>query len=259
MLGERVRASLRKRTGRDYSNVTDAELLDGIEYFLFPNFMPWAGFLTSFAYRFRPDGHDPDSCVIDIMVLEPIPDGADRPPAAPTRVLGPDETWADVPELGVFGRVFNQDGSTFGRVQTRTPRVRAAHDDVGPLPGEPDPPLPRDPRRLPRACTLMDVRYTPEHEALRDSVAQVVDRFGPHAVAQLEDVERALTLDATIEAAGWRELRTETSSGSAWGSGVEVAIVAEELGAWPGRRPVRRTNARDRAPSSRWAPVRRCA
>ena len=23
---------------------------DGIEYFLFPNFMPWAGFLTSFAY-----------------------------------------------------------------------------------------------------------------------------------------------------------------------------------------------------------------
>ena len=89
VLGERVRASLRKRTGRDYSNVTDAELLDGIEYFLFPNFMPWAGFLTSFAYRFRPDGHDPDSCVIDIMVLEPIPDGADRPPAAATRVHRP--------------------------------------------------------------------------------------------------------------------------------------------------------------------------
>ena len=75
----------------------------------------------------------------------------------------------------------------------------------------------------------MDVRYTPEQEALRDSVARVVDRFGPHSVAQLDDVERALSLDATIEAAGWRELRTETSSGSAWGSGVEVAIVAEEL------------------------------
>ena len=117
VLGERIRASLGKRTGRDYSNVTDAELLDGIEYFVFPNFMPWAGFLTSFAYRFRPDGHDPDSCVIDIMVLEPIPEGADRPAAAATRVIGPDETWADVAELGVFGRVFNQDGSTFGRVQ----------------------------------------------------------------------------------------------------------------------------------------------
>ena len=117
VLGERVRASLLARTGRDHSNVTDAELLDGIEYFLFPNFMPWAGFLTSFAYRFRPDGHDPDSCVIDIMVLEPVPDGDERPAAPATRHLGPDESWADAPELGVFGRVFNQDGSTFRRVQ----------------------------------------------------------------------------------------------------------------------------------------------
>jgi phenylpropionate dioxygenase-like ring-hydroxylating dioxygenase large terminal subunit len=117
VLGDRVRASLQKRTGRDYSNVSDAEMLDGIEYFLFPNFMPWGGFLTSFAYRFRPNGHDPDSCVIDIMVFEPVPEGGPRPPAAPTRNLGPEESWADVPELGVFGRVFNQDGSTFGRVQ----------------------------------------------------------------------------------------------------------------------------------------------
>ena len=117
VLGERVRASLRARTGRDHSDVTDAELLDGIEYFLFPNFMPWAGFLTAFAYRFRPDGHDPDSCVIDIMVLEPVPDGDARPAAPATRHLGPDESWSDAPELGVFGRVFNQDGSTFGRVQ----------------------------------------------------------------------------------------------------------------------------------------------
>ena len=117
VLGERVRASLQARTGRDHSDVTDAELLDGIEYFLFPNFMPWAGFLTSFAYRFRPDGHDPDSCVIDIMVLEPVPDGGERPAAPATRHLGPGESWSDAPELGVFGRVFNQDGSTFGRVQ----------------------------------------------------------------------------------------------------------------------------------------------
>jgi hypothetical protein len=79
--------------------------------------MPWGGFLTSFAYLFRPNGNDPGSCVMDIMVLEPAPEGAERPPAAPTRYLGPDETWSDVPELGVFGRVFNQDGATFSRVQ----------------------------------------------------------------------------------------------------------------------------------------------
>ncbi|MFV2174059.1 SRPBCC family protein [Actinomadura sp. LOL_016] len=117
VLADRVRASLRRRTGRDHAHVTDAEALDGIEYFLFPNFMPWGGYLTSFAYLFRPDGNDPDSCVIDIMVLEPVPESDRRPAAAKTRHLGPDESWTDAPELGVFGRVFNQDGARFERVQ----------------------------------------------------------------------------------------------------------------------------------------------
>jgi len=43
----------------------------------------------------------------------------------------------------------------------------------------------------------MDVRYTAEQAALRDSVAQIVDRFGPRAVGQLDVAERALKLDAT--------------------------------------------------------------
>lgn len=116
-LAERTRASLQRRSGRDFSAVSDAEVLDGIEYFVFPNFMPWAGWLTPFAYRFRPDGNDPDSCVIDVMKLDPVPADGERPPAARTRVLGDGETWNDVPELGVFGKVFNQDGATFARVQ----------------------------------------------------------------------------------------------------------------------------------------------
>lgn len=117
VLADRVRASIEKRTGLDLSKLTDAEALDGIEYFLFPNLMVWAGYLTPFVYRFRPEGNDPDRCVIDIMKLEPLPESGERPPAAPTRHLGPDESWADVPELGAFGRVFNQDGATIGRVQ----------------------------------------------------------------------------------------------------------------------------------------------
>jgi nitrite reductase/ring-hydroxylating ferredoxin subunit len=117
VLADRVRASLGERTGRDYSDLSDAEALDGIEYFLFPNFMPWAGFLTPLVYRFRPNGNDPESCLIDIMMLEPPPEGGTRPSPAPTRVLGPGESWADAKELGYFGRVFNQDSSTFGRIQ----------------------------------------------------------------------------------------------------------------------------------------------
>ena len=75
----------------------------------------------------------------------------------------------------------------------------------------------------------MDVRYTAEQRALRDSVAQVVDRLGPRAVGQLDDTERTAKLDAAITASGWRELRAADSTRAPWASAVEVTIVAEQL------------------------------
>jgi alkylation response protein AidB-like acyl-CoA dehydrogenase len=76
----------------------------------------------------------------------------------------------------------------------------------------------------------VDVRLSPEQVALRDSAAQVVDRMGPHAVADLDDTERAAKLDAAVSASGWRELRSASDDGGPWASAVEVAVVAEELG-----------------------------
>jgi hypothetical protein len=76
----------------------------------------------------------------------------------------------------------------------------------------------------------VDVRLSPEQVALRDSAAQVADRLGPATVAQLDDAERAGKLDATVAAAGWRELRTDTGDGNPWATAVEVAVIAEELG-----------------------------
>jgi alkylation response protein AidB-like acyl-CoA dehydrogenase len=75
----------------------------------------------------------------------------------------------------------------------------------------------------------VDVRLSPEQRALRDSAAQVADRLGPHAVGDLDDPERAAKLDAAVTASGWRELRTAADGGEPWASGVEVALVAEEL------------------------------
>jgi alkylation response protein AidB-like acyl-CoA dehydrogenase len=75
----------------------------------------------------------------------------------------------------------------------------------------------------------VDVRFSAEQAALRDSVVQVVDRLGPKAVGQLDDGDRAAKLDAAVDAAGWRELRTAGDDGRPWASGVEAAIVAEEL------------------------------
>ncbi len=75
----------------------------------------------------------------------------------------------------------------------------------------------------------MDVRLSPEQEALRDSVVQVVERYGPRSVRDLDDPGRRQKLDAAAEAAGWRELRAPTHQGGPLASAVEVAIVADEL------------------------------
>jgi alkylation response protein AidB-like acyl-CoA dehydrogenase len=76
----------------------------------------------------------------------------------------------------------------------------------------------------------MDVRLSPEQQALRDSVAQVVDRLGPNAVGQLDDTERAGKLGAAVASSGWLELRGADEGSAPLASGVEAAIVAEELG-----------------------------
>jgi hypothetical protein len=76
----------------------------------------------------------------------------------------------------------------------------------------------------------MDVRLSAEQRALRDSVAQVVGHLGPATVGALDDAERTAKLDAAVAAAGWRELRSADDTGSPWASGVEVAVIAEQLG-----------------------------
>ena len=76
----------------------------------------------------------------------------------------------------------------------------------------------------------MDVRLSAEQRALRDSAAQVVDRLGPSTVGALDDTERAAKLEAAVAATGWRELRAAADGDEPLASGVEAAIVAEELG-----------------------------
>ena len=75
----------------------------------------------------------------------------------------------------------------------------------------------------------MDVRLSPEQVALRDAAALAVGRLGPTTVAALDDTDRAAKLDAAVIESGWRELRTADEDGTPWASGVEVALVAEEL------------------------------
>ena len=116
VLADRVRADLARRTGRDFSHLSDSESLDGIEYFVFPNFVPWGGYLTPLVYRFRPWGDDPGRCLMEVMLLEPLPDGP-RPAPATLRFLGDGEGFATAPELGFLGPILDQDTRTVARVQ----------------------------------------------------------------------------------------------------------------------------------------------
>jgi hypothetical protein len=108
VMAEPVRESFRPVLGDLMDNVSDAELLDSIYLTVFPNFHPWGSF-NQIVYRFRPNGDDPESCIMECMYLAPVAPGEPRPPAAPIHYLGPDDDWVDAPELGMLAKVFNQD------------------------------------------------------------------------------------------------------------------------------------------------------
>jgi phenylpropionate dioxygenase-like ring-hydroxylating dioxygenase large terminal subunit len=117
LLADRKRSELKQKTGRDYSDLSDCEALDAIEYFVFPNFVPWAGYTTPLAYLFRPLGDDPNTCVMDVWLLDPIPEDRE-PEVAQVRHLAADDSWRNAPELGYLGPILDQDTATLRRIQT---------------------------------------------------------------------------------------------------------------------------------------------
>ena len=93
-----------------HSFATNAERMDSILYSIFPNFAPWAGFHPNITYRFRPNGDDHTTALMEIMVLCQLPTGARRPEDAPVRRMGENELFSEAPELGHdLGTIFDQD------------------------------------------------------------------------------------------------------------------------------------------------------
>jgi alkylation response protein AidB-like acyl-CoA dehydrogenase len=77
----------------------------------------------------------------------------------------------------------------------------------------------------------VDTRATPEQAELRRTARQLARDLGPTSVADLDDVARARRLAAAVRDAGWLDLRTDAGDGDPLAGSVEVAIVAEALGA----------------------------
>ena len=116
-LADMTRGLLGQSRVEGLGEATDSELLDAIQYFVFPNFFPWGGVFQNIVYRFRPAGDDPERALMEVMLLRPPPRSGPRPKPASLRLLGPDERWTDAPELGVLAAIFEQDMANMPNVQ----------------------------------------------------------------------------------------------------------------------------------------------
>jgi phenylpropionate dioxygenase-like ring-hydroxylating dioxygenase large terminal subunit len=116
-LADELRRRLSDRTGVDLSSISDSEALDAIMYFVFPNVIIWPGYALPNVFRFRPNGNDVDSAVMDVLQLWPFPADAPRPEPAVHHVLGADEPWASASELGSLGAVLDQDTANMPRLR----------------------------------------------------------------------------------------------------------------------------------------------
>ncbi|MCG8668897.1 MAG: aromatic ring-hydroxylating dioxygenase subunit alpha [Pseudomonadales bacterium] len=111
------RAEFGQLFNMDLSHASDTEVLDAILYNLFPNFVPWAGLNPNIVYRFRPNGNDPDSSIMDVMILMRYAESDPKPDPVPIHKLGIDDPWANAEELGALGGIFDQDMGNLPYVQ----------------------------------------------------------------------------------------------------------------------------------------------
>jgi len=108
-IAQALRRYFGETLGMDFSTVSDCLMLDSIEYHLFPNMFFFPGINIPMAYRFRPNGMDVDSSIFDVLILEPVPDGAEHPvPPEPVKLVV-EQSYTEVEGIGWLGPVYDQD------------------------------------------------------------------------------------------------------------------------------------------------------
>lgn len=119
LLAEASRQGFQQQYGHDYSDKSDAEILDNFTYNIFPNFSPWIGYLPTLVYRWLP-GETSDSCIMEIRLLFPTPKGEKRPRAVERTYIPDDQpfAWAKDKMGEALAGVFDQDLANLPHVQT---------------------------------------------------------------------------------------------------------------------------------------------
>ena len=173
---EMSRDRWRPIAGDMVDQMSDAEMMDSIDYTVFPNMHPWGAF-NRITYRFRPNGDDHRSSIMEVFFLSPFT--GERPPPAKEHRLGVDDPWTDAPELGMLAKVFEQDVFNMAKVQKGLETTR----------GSPVPRSPTTRSRRSAGSTLCSANGSavpptppsasgPGHEGHRSSVHRRAARAG---------------------------------------------------------------------------------
>ncbi len=114
-MADMQRQALKSVIGERANDIADIEF-SSVFLTLFPNFHPWGSF-NRINYRFRPNGSNPNECIMECIYLAPIPDDGNFEPCRAIHWLGVDDDWTEAPELGFLAKVFNQDFRNLPYVQ----------------------------------------------------------------------------------------------------------------------------------------------
>lgn len=105
-----LRETLGTAWGIPLDDYSVSEMLDSIEYFLFPNACFFPGVTLPMVYRFRPLGEDPSRTLFELLFLQPLPEGAVAAPAPEPVRIGVDQSFAEVPGMNAtLAHVYDQD------------------------------------------------------------------------------------------------------------------------------------------------------
>ena len=118
ILAEANRTNFSEMDGRDYSGVSDAEVLDNFTYNVFPNFSPWGGHMPQIVYRWRP-WNGVDHCLMEVRILMRTPVGQETPKSVEMHLIPDDQPFSSAAHLLGQGLadVFDQDMSNLPFVQ----------------------------------------------------------------------------------------------------------------------------------------------
>ena len=95
--------------------MSEAELIDGTEYLLFPNILPWPSILNPLFYRFRPLGTDPDWCIWETLLF--LPFEGERPPSCEITVVEEGKGFEEYGKMGALDLILQQDAEQLPLVQ----------------------------------------------------------------------------------------------------------------------------------------------